>query len=160
MMLKMMGNDTRRAYDGEEAVAAAGEFRPRPWPAEAKWLRSVPSQSEVNQGQGVDHHRPNWVGAGRGPAADTRSWVRLPHGQACGPRRVDEVAGRVATGEAIEVGALPTPPPLDVHARFVGPAYSCPAIPRVAGAVFALNRDGANRLSFAAFWYDKFQQEK
>jgi len=28
MMLKMMGNDTRRAYDGEEAVAATGEFRP------------------------------------------------------------------------------------------------------------------------------------
>jgi len=28
MMLKMMGNDTRTAYDGEEAVAAAVEFRP------------------------------------------------------------------------------------------------------------------------------------
>jgi CheY-like chemotaxis protein len=28
MMLKMMGNDTRTAYDGEEAVAAAADFRP------------------------------------------------------------------------------------------------------------------------------------
>lgn len=28
MMLKVMGNETRTAYDGEEAVAAAGEFRP------------------------------------------------------------------------------------------------------------------------------------
>jgi CheY-like chemotaxis protein len=28
MMLKMTGNDTRRVYDGEAAVAAAGEFRP------------------------------------------------------------------------------------------------------------------------------------
>ena len=28
MMLRLMGNDTRTAYDGEEAVAAAGEFRP------------------------------------------------------------------------------------------------------------------------------------
>jgi PAS domain S-box-containing protein len=28
MMLKMMGNDTRTAYDGQEAVQAAGEFRP------------------------------------------------------------------------------------------------------------------------------------
>jgi PAS domain S-box-containing protein len=28
MMLKLMGNDTRTAYDGEAAVAAAGEFRP------------------------------------------------------------------------------------------------------------------------------------
>jgi CheY-like chemotaxis protein len=29
MVLKIMGNDTRTAYDGEEAVAAAAEFRPR-----------------------------------------------------------------------------------------------------------------------------------
>ena len=28
IMLKLMGNDTRTAYDGEEAVAAVGEFRP------------------------------------------------------------------------------------------------------------------------------------
>ena len=28
MMLRLMGNDTRTAYDGEEAVSAAGEFRP------------------------------------------------------------------------------------------------------------------------------------
>ena len=28
MMLKIMGNDTRTAYDGEEAVAAAAEFQP------------------------------------------------------------------------------------------------------------------------------------
>jgi len=28
MMLKLMGNETRTAYDGEAAVAAAGEFRP------------------------------------------------------------------------------------------------------------------------------------
>ncbi len=28
LMLKVMGNDTRTAYDGEEAVAAAGKFRP------------------------------------------------------------------------------------------------------------------------------------
>ena len=28
MMLKIMGNDTRTAYDGEEAVVVAGEFRP------------------------------------------------------------------------------------------------------------------------------------
>lgn len=28
MMLKMMGNDTRTAYDGEEAVAVTAEFRP------------------------------------------------------------------------------------------------------------------------------------
>jgi CheY-like chemotaxis protein len=28
MMLKIMGNDTRTAYDGEEAVAVANEFRP------------------------------------------------------------------------------------------------------------------------------------
>ena len=28
MMLKIMGNDTRTAYDGQEAVTAAGEFRP------------------------------------------------------------------------------------------------------------------------------------
>jgi DNA-binding response OmpR family regulator len=28
MMLRIMGNEIRTAYDGEEAVAAAGEFRP------------------------------------------------------------------------------------------------------------------------------------
>src|SRR5262249_31985341 len=28
LMLRLMGNDTRTAYDGEEAVVAAGEFRP------------------------------------------------------------------------------------------------------------------------------------
>jgi CheY-like chemotaxis protein len=28
MMLRMMGNDTRTAYDGQQGVAAAGEFRP------------------------------------------------------------------------------------------------------------------------------------
>jgi CheY-like chemotaxis protein len=28
MILQMMGNDTRTAYDGEEAVAAASEFQP------------------------------------------------------------------------------------------------------------------------------------
>src|SRR5262249_9548608 len=28
MMLRLMGNDIRTAYDGEEAVAVAGEFRP------------------------------------------------------------------------------------------------------------------------------------
>jgi hypothetical protein len=48
MMLRLMGNDTRTAYDGEAGVASAGEFRPR---------------------RGVARHRPAKAGPlGGGPA--------------------------------------------------------------------------------------------
>ena len=92
MMLKMMGNDTRTAYDGEEAVAAAVEFRPdvilldiglpklNGYEAcrrirEQPWGKEFVIIAQTGWGQEEDRQR---IARGR---------VRSSHGQAGGPYR-------------------------------------------------------------------------
>ncbi len=116
-MLRIMGNDTRTAYDGEEAVAAAGEFRPdvilldiglpklNGYEAcrrirEQPWGREMVIIAQTGWGQDEDRQRTH---GGR---------VRPPPGQAGGPDRPDEVAGRIAGEKGLTPGPGGGPPAL------------------------------------------------
>ena len=109
MLLQMMGNEIRTAYDGAEAVVAAAEFRPdvvlldiglpklNGYEA-CRRIREQPGArrmvliAQTGWGQEEDRQR-------------SPSRVRPPHGQAGGPRHLDEDTGRVAAGEGLILAA-------------------------------------------------------
>ena len=107
MMLRIMGNETQTAYDGEEAVAAAMAFRPDVILLDI----GLPKLNGYEACRRIREHL--WgddvvlialTGWGRGRrSAVGRGGVRSPHGQAGEPGRPDETTGRFAGGDGLNM---------------------------------------------------------
>ena len=89
----------RRAAGGGRGRGVPARRHPaRHRPAEAERLRGVPTHPGTAVGKKRGPHRRDGVGAGGRPPPLPRGGIRLPHGQAGGPARPREAAGRVAAG--------------------------------------------------------------